>query len=328
MEMDKNYFFKYFYFNKILLHCCGVLPIETWGSIINTITIILPFCSTSFLVLPVFYTFFFRNLNFETAMTIFSLLVQGIAAAFKALLLLSKRKRLRNLVFLCNSIWKSIKNDEEEAQVVKHYATRGLYFTYGFSLIVFTALVNVILQSAFDEFVIDSNGTIITSRTLPYPSGLFHENIQIFNIWYILQIPAGIFIVILIVGIDTAVVVFVLHACAYFNVLQFRLEKFKELCDKDQQNINESNKIFQEIVTIVKFHQSILHFTASVEHVVNPVVLLQTVLSITAICIFGINCLRTKIFCIRFYMWGAVFCNFSCFAGHQAVSRLKVTKLV
>ncbi|XP_043464960.1 odorant receptor 13a-like [Leptopilina heterotoma] len=226
-------------------------------------------------------------------MTIFSLLLQGVAATFKALLLLPKRKQLKDLLSLCSNLWKSI-NSEEEAQVAKHYARRGVKFTYFFSLLVFTALINVLVQPMLDKFVVNLNGTIISSRVLPYPTGLIHENLKIYSIWYVLQIPAGMFIVIMIVGIDTAVVVFVLHACAYFRVLQYRLVKFKELCEKEQkknQKKESKKKIFQEIVTIVQFHQNILQFSATVEHIVNPVILLQTILSIAAICIFGINSL-------------------------------------
>lgn len=81
--MNKNHFLKYFHFNKILLHFCGVLPIETWGSITNAFSIALPFCATGFLILPFFYTFIFRNIDFETAVDIFALLLEGIAATFK-----------------------------------------------------------------------------------------------------------------------------------------------------------------------------------------------------------------------------------------------------
>lgn len=306
--MNKNYFLKYFLFNKILLHLCGVLPLETWGFIPNAISIFLPYCSTSFLVSPVFFTYFFRTLDSETAMTIFSVLLQGVAATFKgynvleicfslyflrlyfyfnvfnnftvfnnfnvfnnfsmismfsifsALLLLPKRRQLQKLVSLCSDLWKSV-SSEEEAQVAKHYARRGMYFTYFFTFIVFTALINILVQSLFDDYyVVNANGTMISSRVLPYPTGLIHENIKIYSIWYVLQIPAGMFIVILIVGIDTAVVVFVLHTCAYFRVLQFRLAKFKEqCCEKEPKKRELSDEtIFREIVTIVEFHQSIL----------------------------------------------------------------------
>lgn len=83
--MDKNRFLQYFHFNKILLHFCGVLPLETWGFIPNAISIALPFCAASFLVLPFFYTLIFCTLDFETAMDIFCLLLEGIAATFKGL---------------------------------------------------------------------------------------------------------------------------------------------------------------------------------------------------------------------------------------------------
>lgn len=165
-----------------------------------------------------------------------------------------KRKQLKNLVFLCNGLWENVKN-EQEAEVTKHYAIRGMYFTYGFFVNILVALINVLVQPAFDKFVTNSNGTMLSSKTLPFASGLFHENVQIFNIWYLMQIPAGIVALVLVVGIDTAVVVFILHACAHFKLLQYRLLKLKQLCEMYQK---EAKDTFQEIVTIVQYHQDIL----------------------------------------------------------------------
>ena len=156
---------------------------------------------------------------------------------------------------LLNSLWKNVK-DEEDVSAVKHYATRAMYLTYGFSINVFCALLSLLAQPAFSKFIFDSNGTMITSRQLPYSSGLFHENIRIFNIWYLFQIPAGLVSIAPIVGVDTAVAFFVLHACAHFRLLQFRMFKFKQL--KEESMGKNSRKDFDDIVKIVEQHQRVL----------------------------------------------------------------------
>lgn len=134
--------------------------------------------------------------------------------------------------------------NNKEAEVMRHYAVRGMYFTYGFFFNILAALINVLVQPAFEKFVFNINGTMITSKTLPFPSGLFHEDVKLFNIWYLMQVPAGIIVLILIVGIDTAVVVFILHACAHFNLLQYRILLLKQSFQSDrsiiQINVNFS----------------------------------------------------------------------------------------
>lgn len=138
---------------------------------------------------------------------------------------------------------------------MRHYAVRGMYFTYGFFFNILAALINVLVQPAFEKFVFNINGTMITSKTLPFPSGLFHEDVKLFNIWYLMQVPAGIIVLILIVGIDTAVVVFILHACAHFNLLQYRILLLKQSFQSDHHQVKGRKR---EIVTIVKYHQEIL----------------------------------------------------------------------
>lgn len=81
--MGENYFLKYFKINKILLHCGGVLPIEGWGFIPNAISIIVPHFCVYFLIIPPLYTFIFRDLDYESAIVIFSKIVEGVNASFK-----------------------------------------------------------------------------------------------------------------------------------------------------------------------------------------------------------------------------------------------------
>ncbi|XP_043465048.1 odorant receptor 13a-like [Leptopilina heterotoma] len=285
--MYNSYFLKYFRFNKILLQFCGVLPISSRGFIINGICIAIPFCTSSFLVLPGFYNIIFHQENMAVMgmLNIFSELLETLVGAIKVMLLLPKRKKLVNLVKLCNELWENIEN-EEEAETVKYYATIAMYLTYGFFINVFCALLALVVQPLFSEFVYDSNGTIISSKELPYAVGLFHENVNIYYIWFALQIPAGLVSIIPVIGVDTAVAFFVFHACAHFKLLQFRMFKLKQkgVC-------NNSKRTFAEIVKIVKQHQRILHYSSAIENVFSPVVLLQTILSIVAICGFGFNLL-------------------------------------
>lgn len=84
--MSENHFLKYFKFNKFLLNVCGVLQVESFGYISNVISIVVPYCCVGFLVLPFFYTFLFHDLDFETAMDIFCLLLEVMAGAFKGII--------------------------------------------------------------------------------------------------------------------------------------------------------------------------------------------------------------------------------------------------
>lgn len=172
------------------------------------------------------------------------------------MLLLPKRKKLVNLVKLCNELWENIEN-EEEAQTVKYYATIAMYLTYGFFINVFCALLALVVQPLFSEFIYDSNGTIVISKELPYAVGLFHENVKNYYIWFALQIPAGLVSIIPVIGVDTAVAFFVFHACAHFKLLQFRMFKLKQNEENGVYN-NSNRRTFVEIVKIVKQHQRIL----------------------------------------------------------------------
>lgn len=170
------------------------------------------------------------------------------------MLLLPKRRKLVNLVKLCNCLWDNIK-DEEEARTVEYYATIAMYLTYGFFANVFCALLALVVQPLFSEFIYDSNGTMISSKELPYAVGSFHENVRNYYIWFALQIPAGLVSIIPVIGIDTAVAFFVFHACAHFKLLQFRMSKLKE---NNKNANNDSESTFVEIVKIVKQHQRVL----------------------------------------------------------------------
>lgn len=174
------------------------------------------------------------------------------------MLLLPKRRKLVNLVNLCNDLWENIKN-KEEAEIVTGYASIALYLTYGFSINVFFALLALLIQPLLSEFIYNSNGTMIISKELPYSSGIFHENVQYFNIWYALQIPAGLMSIIPIIGIDTAIAFFVFHACAHFKLLQFQISKLNPInSDLKNNNNNLNNNTFVEIVRIIKQHQRVL----------------------------------------------------------------------
>ncbi|XP_043472153.1 odorant receptor 13a-like [Leptopilina heterotoma] len=202
------------------------------------------------------------------------------------MLLIPKRKKLVKLINHLNDLWGNVK-DKEEAEVVMGYATVALYLTNGFSVNVFFALLGLLVQPLFSEFVYDTNGTIIISKQLPYSSGIHYEDVRIFNIWYMLQIPAGVISIIPIIGIDTAVAFFVFHACAHFKLLQYQISKLKPI--NSRNCLKNDDETFEDIVRVIKLHQQVLNYSSAVEDVFSSVVLLQTILSITAICGFGFN---------------------------------------
>ena len=80
-------FLKYFRFNKFLLQFSGVLPLESWGIFVNAVPIIIPFCTSGFLVLPAFYTMIFRGEDIEVteALNIFSELLEILVGALKGI---------------------------------------------------------------------------------------------------------------------------------------------------------------------------------------------------------------------------------------------------
>ncbi|XP_043472151.1 odorant receptor 85b-like [Leptopilina heterotoma] len=194
------------------------------------------------------------------------------------------------MVNLCNDLWENVK-EKEEAQAVKGYATIALYLTYGFAINVFFALIGLIIQPLFSQFVYDTNGTMIVSKQLPYSSGIFHENVRIFNIWFLLQIPAGLISIMPLIAIATAIPFFVFHACAHFKLLQYQISKLKSENSGHSVEDGKSRSTFKQIVGVVKQHQRVLNYAAAVEDVFSSVVLIQTVMSITAICAFGFNLL-------------------------------------
>ncbi|XP_051174430.1 odorant receptor 22c-like [Leptopilina boulardi] len=291
-------FLKYFRINKFFLQFCGVMPFLTWGFFVNGIFMLMSICTCLFLTLPGFYIMISRLKIMATTkiLNIFCDLIEILVVAFQVMLLLPKRRKLVNLVNLCNDLWENIKN-KEEAEIVTGYASIALYLTYGFSINVFFALLALLIQPLLSEFIYNSNGTMIISKELPYSSGIFHENVQYFNIWYALQIPAGLWSIIPIIGIDTAIAFFVFHACAHFKLLQFQISKLNPI-NSDLKNNNNNNNLnnntFVEIVRIIKQHQRVLNYSAAVEDVFSPVVLMQAILSITAICGFGFNFLMVN----------------------------------
>ncbi|XP_043472152.1 uncharacterized protein LOC122504893 [Leptopilina heterotoma] len=100
---------------------------------------------------------------------------------YNLLVLLPKRRKFINLVSLCNDLWENVK-DKAEGEVVKGYAKIALYLTYGFAINVFLALLGLLVQPLFAEFIYDTNGTMIVSKELPYSTGTFHEKVTTFYI--------------------------------------------------------------------------------------------------------------------------------------------------
>ncbi|XP_043472149.1 uncharacterized protein LOC122504890 [Leptopilina heterotoma] len=257
--MYNRNFLKYFQINKLLLQFSGVLPFLSCGFLVNGIFIVMPISTCLFLSLPGFYVMISR-LKITAAMEMldtFCELIEFLVVSFQVLVLLPKRRKIVNLVNLCNDLWENVK-EKEEAQAVMGYATIALYLTYGFTINVFIALTGLMIQPLFTQFVYDANGTMIVSKQLPYSSGIFYENVRIFNIWYILQIPAGLISIIPVIAIATAIPFFVFHACAHFKLLQYQISKLKSENSGHSVEDGTSRSTFEEIVGVVKQHQRVL----------------------------------------------------------------------
>nr|UEN71209.1 olfactory receptor 26 [Gregopimpla kuwanae] len=296
--MKLRNFADYSWFNRILLHACGVLPLES-RDFLSFLILLTPFLSSGFLSLPAIHTLVF-DWNKLTGMARMDLVVQHveiIVGVIKVLCLIPKRTKLTRLTKSCSRLWESVDYDRD-CETVEPYAMRGLYMTYGFALNVFACCSSFFLTPLFSRFVVDENGTVLVSKSLPYTAGIFHENIALFNVWHLLQVPIGFTSVTAIIAIDTATAFYILHACAHLRLCQTFFRRVandfateKPLAMLDNEWPSNSDKIFKNVIRCVVHHQDVLQYSRDVEHIFGPVMLAQTLLSISAICGFCYNLL-------------------------------------
>nr|QNL15018.1 olfactory receptor 74 [Aulacocentrum confusum] len=286
--MQRREFSQYFWFNKFLLQFCGVLPIFTnnISSFLNILPVILSFLCTSFLNAPAIYslTMHGSEISKEEIANIFSEHIQLFVAALKVLVLLPKRATLERLVKMCFDQWATIDDDNTYTEI-SVFAQQAQFITYAFYSNVVCALMAVAVTPIATMMVMTANQSADYNRQLPYEIGFTPD--RHFKTIYGLQVLSGFISLTPIVAIDTAVVFFSLHGCAHARSCHNR---FKQLTTNKESTTT--------IVNCIEHHQKVLEFTECVENVFSGVILIQSILSISVICVYSFNLVLVKQFLI------------------------------
>ncbi|XP_043274202.1 odorant receptor 4-like [Venturia canescens] len=102
----------------------------------------------------------------------------------------------------------------------------------------------------FTSFVVAANGTVLISKSLPWSTGIFHDNVMKLYIWYTLQVPTALSAIVGIVAVNTAPLFYVMHAGIHMRLCQKNFESVTEkiIYSKDVEETFQS-VIFAEIFT-------------------------------------------------------------------------------
>ncbi|XP_016836677.1 odorant receptor 300 isoform X1 [Nasonia vitripennis] len=292
-------FSDYFWLSQGMLKFCGVLPMPERGLFVNYFLIMLSISSLVFLFFPGFYIIAFHGSEINAAAKVDIIAGEALeiwVTTIKALVLLPCRQTMLSVSRRATRLLVDIE-DEKEQQLAEPYARRGYYLLYGFGGTVFFALLSIVIKPFGQQVQYGANGTILASKDLPYSIGIVHENQQLFNAWWIGQCFAGIIAIIAIIGIDTTLAIFVLHACGHFRILRSRFQAVAESKAKysSSRRMSVSGRDDRRrLIDLIDKHQEIIHFCDEIEYVFRAVVLIQMILSISAICGFGFNLLAQE----------------------------------
>lgn len=181
-----------------------------------------------------------------------------------ACILIPKRHQLYRLTENCAKLWRYVETDED-SKIVEGFAKRGLYLSYGFAANCFLGISFCLITPLFENFVLNSNGTVVQSIALPYSAGMFHDDVKQFYIWYALQVPTSCDSLLAIVAIDTGLSFYILHACAHMRLCQKFFQKINDEItlgkDLELDAIEWSKrkkKFFRHITKSVSYHQEVL----------------------------------------------------------------------
>ncbi|XP_057340617.1 odorant receptor 13a-like isoform X2 [Microplitis mediator] len=285
--MKKRGFAEYFWLNKFIMKSCGVIPLANNYFLVNLIITIMPFITSGFLAIPAAYTLLFnwKKLNSIEKANIFSDHVELIVAIIKAIL--PQRQKLIKLTQMCSELWEDIDYDHDY-QKICNFADGALRITYGFTFIVVFALISILMVPAITDILVIMNSTTAESKQLPYSTGYFHDIKNSFNIWYGLQIIAGFISITQILAPDTSYVFLTFHGCVHARICQLNYSKIKRYTINDEE---QSSISWNFMLKCIHRHQKILEYAHLIEGVFSLVILIQMLLSITTICIFGFNLL-------------------------------------
>nr|QNL14977.1 olfactory receptor 33 [Aulacocentrum confusum] len=292
MSCDVETFHNFFWLNKFLMQACGILPISSRYILLNYFTKIMPFVTSTFLVLPIICAMCARweAFNIEAKTNIIIGFVEVyVVGGLKVFVLLLKCSKISELIKTISEIWTTI--DDEVYKEIAFYATQALYFTYGFTSMVTLTLISVFLTPLQMEFKFDENGTMIQSKDLPYTAGIFHNDLRIYKIWYGLQIPAGFLSITHIIAPDVVFIFIVLHGCVYAKLCQIQFDKAANHFKKPQSlKIN----VRKTMIKCIIYNQKFLEHYHATENVFHFHMLIQMISSLALICCYSISVLYIK----------------------------------
>ncbi|NP_001177714.1 odorant receptor 300 [Nasonia vitripennis] len=279
-------FSDYFWLSQGMLKFCGVLPMPERGLFVNYFLIMLSISSLVFLFFPGFYIIAFHGSEINAAAKVDIIAGEALeiwVTTIKALVLLPCRQTMLSVSRRATRLLVDIE-DEKEQQLAEPYARRGYYLLYGFGGTVFFALLSIVIKPFGQQVQYGANGTILASKDLPYSIGIVHENQQLFNAWWIGQCFAGIIAIIAIIGIDTTLAIFVLHACGHFRILRSRFQAVAENSSSRRMSVSGRDDR-RRLIDLIDKHQEIIQF-------VSTIIIIRYVITLRKCFLFSIKLLR------------------------------------
>lgn len=136
----------------------------------------------------------------------------------------------------CSKLWRYVETDKDVA-IIEKYAKRGLYLTYLLAGNICIGTVFYLITPLLTNFVLDTNGTVLESKKLPFSAGIFHDSVKQFNTWHALQVPTACDSVLAIIALDTAIPFYVLQGCAHMQLCQ---SVFERIADENVARLDEA----------------------------------------------------------------------------------------
>ncbi|XP_035740655.1 odorant receptor 13a-like [Vespa mandarinia] len=278
--------------NIFLLKFCGILPIETtfiinldWTNLLAGIS----FISLSTYSVSYSYEFVEHMSNADTALEFFSMIISLIGGQARYVILFIKRKKFRNMLKLCERLWRSLDNDERSYVIIYTNKTKRLTYYYLFGCaftIFFYAIASLFISTSI------TNGNETSIRNLPYAFLIDIHESPYFEIAYVYQLTTMINVGLTCVGIDTVGPVMILIACGHLKVIQNKMSSLMEETksinierDYDEFYIYQNVKI--KLDDYINYHGTVLEFCKDIEELANVIFITQLIGSTYNISLVG-----------------------------------------
>lgn len=211
----------------------------------------------------------------------------GTIAAFKVLLVRFYRKNIAKIINEMNNDW-LVTRKENLIDIMKSYAHTGnvVFYAQGIStsIVIFFQVVGNLPIFTSDmqvKFLNDSEEIVIYERMLPQRTKCLFRNISTtsYVLVYSLQSIQLICTALGNVGTDVFFFSLAMHVSGQLEILKQELEDF------EGTDNSIANKL--RIVTLSKRHKKLLDEAESLERTFNLILLVQLVINITGISLFG-----------------------------------------